>query len=186
MTNRQASTDQNTKIAAGQAESASRTTADAVRFSMRGEPLLASGATMRSLGTAGNLWAHVKVYSSGGENGMHCHDVEDHCFVVLQGEATFQFGDGSTLVAHSFEGVMLPKGTFYQFSANPAGNLVMIRVGGAQVTSTDDIDPKYGVPREISRQRVGVDNRYFDGESAANGAHSQPIRVLPDQFFAAD
>jgi mannose-6-phosphate isomerase-like protein (cupin superfamily) len=186
MSDIQASTAQHPKNAEGHGEGLSRTTADAVRFSMRGEPLLASGATMRSLGTAGNLWAHVKVYSTGGENGMHCHDVEDHCFVVLQGEAMFQFGDGSTLVARPFEGVMLPKGTFYRFRANPVGNLVMIRVGGAQVTSPEDIDPKYGVPREISRQRIGVDNQYFDGEWATNGAHSQPTKVLPDQFFASD
>src|SRR6202012_123138 len=110
MSNIQASTPQDSKIAADQSESPPRTTAEAVRFSMRGEPLLASGATMRSLGTAGNLWAHSKVYSTGGQNGMHCHDVEDHCFVVLQGEATFQFGDGSSLTARPFEGVMLPKG----------------------------------------------------------------------------
>jgi mannose-6-phosphate isomerase-like protein (cupin superfamily) len=180
MSDIQASSAQHPKNAEGHAEGPSRTTADAVRFSMRGEPLLASGATMRSLGTAGNLWAHVKVYSTGG------HDVEDHCFVVLQGEAMFQFGDGSTLVARPFEGVMLPKGTFYRFRANPVGNLVMIRVGGAQVTSPEDIDPKYGVPREISRQRIGVDNQYFDGESATNGAHSQLTKVLPDQFFASD
>ena len=186
MSDIQASSAQHPKNAEGHAEGPSRTTAGAGRFSMRGEPLLASGATMRSLGTAGNLWAHVKVYSTGGENGMHCHDVEDHCFVVLQGEAMFQFGDGSTLVARPFEGVMLPKGTFYRFRANPVGNLVMIRVGGAQVTSPEDIDPKYGVPREISRQRIGVDNQYFDGESATNGAHSQPTKVLPDQFFASD
>jgi mannose-6-phosphate isomerase-like protein (cupin superfamily) len=184
MSNIQASTAQHPKNAEGHAEGPARTTADEVRFSMRGEPLLASGATMRSLGTAENLWAHVKVYSTGGENGMHCHDVEDHCFVVLQGESTFQFGDGSTLVARPFEGVMLPKGTFYRFRANPVGNLVMIRMGGAQVTSPDDIDPKYGAPREITRQRIGVDSQYFDGESAANGAHSQPTKVLPDQFFA--
>jgi mannose-6-phosphate isomerase-like protein (cupin superfamily) len=186
MSNIQASTAQNSNIAADQSEGSSRTTAETVRFSMRSEPLLASGATMRSLGTAGNLWAHLKVYSSGGENGMHCHDVEDHCFVVLQGEATFEFRDGSAFIARPFEGVMLGKGTFYRFRANPVGNLVMIRVGGAQVTAPDDIDPKYGVPREISRQRIGVDNQYFDGASAANGAHSQSTEVLPDQFFAAD
>jgi mannose-6-phosphate isomerase-like protein (cupin superfamily) len=186
MSNIPVSTARHPKNAEGHVEGPARTTADEVRFSMRGEPLLASGATMRSLGTAGNLWAHVKVYSTGGENGMHCHDVEDHCFVVLQGEATFQFGDGSTLVARPFEGVMLPKGTFYRFRANPVGNLVMIRVGGAQVTLPDDIDPKYGVPTEISGQRIGVDNPYFDGESAANGAHSQATKVLPGQFFASD
>lgn len=186
MSNMQVSTAHDPKIAADHAEASFRTTAEAVRFSMRGEPLLASGATMRSLGTAANLWAHVKVYSSGGENGMHCHDVEDHCFVVLQGEATFEFRDGSTFIARPFEGVMLPKGTFYRFRANPVGNLVLIRAGGAQVTAPDDIDPRYGVPREIAMQRIGVDNQYFDGAFAANGAHSQPTEVLPHQFFAAD
>ena len=39
------------------------------------------------------LWAHSKVYSKGGENALHSHDIEDHVFLVLQGEASFFFGD---------------------------------------------------------------------------------------------
>ena len=158
--------------------------ADQVTFSMRGLPLLASGATMGSLGNTGHLWAHSKVYSSGGENALHKHDTEEHLFLVLQGEATFYFGDGSTRVARPFEGVILPKGTLYRFLANETSvNLVMIRVGSALIERPDDIDPKYNVPRELLDGRRDKSNKVADGESKVNGAHSQKVEVLPGQFF---
>ncbi len=161
--------------------------ADQVGFSMRGLPLLASGATMGSLGNTGHLWAHSKVYSSGGENALHKHDAEDHLFLVLQGEATFHFGDGSSRVARPFEGVMLPKGTLYRFVANESsGNLVMIRVGSALITRPDDVDPRYNVPRELLTGRTTREDKVADGEAKANGAHAQVVEVLPGQFFAAD
>ena len=62
-----------------------------VKFSMRGIPLLESGATMASLGSAPALWAHSKVYSTGGENTLHSHDIEDHCFLVLQNQYNIVF-----------------------------------------------------------------------------------------------
>ena len=167
--------------------SAGDTVADQVGFSMRGLPLLSSGATMGSLGNTGHLWAHSKVYSSGGENALHKHDIEEHLFLVLQGEATFYFGDGSTRVARPFEGVMLPKGTLYRFVANEAsGNLVMIRVGSALITRPNDVDPRYNVPRELLEGRTNKENRVADGEAKDNGAHSQKVAFLPGQFFAAD
>src|SRR5665213_337103 len=67
----------------------------ATKFSMRGLPLLSDGASFDALATADNLWLSVKVYSSGGENALHKHTVEDHAFVVLQGRGTFHFDDGS-------------------------------------------------------------------------------------------
>ena len=55
-----------------------------LRFSMRNLPLLEGGATMELLGLSPMLWAHSKVYSSGGENALHSHDIEDHVFLILQ------------------------------------------------------------------------------------------------------
>jgi mannose-6-phosphate isomerase-like protein (cupin superfamily) len=160
--------------------------AEQVRFSMRGLPLLASGATMDSLGTVDNLWAHIKIYSTGGENALHSHATEDHCFLVLQGEATFEFGDGSTFIARPNEGVMLAKGTRYRFTANPVGNLVMFRVGGAQLKQPGGPLGKYNMPQELRGKRLGADGAYLDGDSKANGAHSQPVEVLQGQYFSAD
>src|SRR6476660_10529516 len=81
----------------------------AVLFSMRNLPLLEQGTTYDPLATAENLWVNLKVYASGGENALHSHGGEDHAFIVLQGQATFTFGDGRTAVVGNYEGVMIPQ-----------------------------------------------------------------------------
>lgn len=81
----------------------------AIVFSMRNLPLLEQGTTYDPLATAENLWLLVKVYASGGENALHSHGGEDHSFIVLQGKATFTFGDGRTQLVGVHEGVMIPK-----------------------------------------------------------------------------
>ena len=43
------------------------------KFTARGAPLLAKGATMELLGRAPQLWLHLKVYAEGGENSLHFH-----------------------------------------------------------------------------------------------------------------
>ena len=160
-----------------------QTIADSARFSLRGLPLLDGGATMDLLGATSNLWIHSKVYSNGGENAMHWHDVEDHLFFVLQGTATFHFGDGSEADVKAYEGIFLPKRTPYRFHAHEGDNLVLIRVGGGQVNNPDDIDPKWGVPREIAAQRIGTDGDHLDGLSKKNGTPAEPTVYRPGAFF---
>jgi uncharacterized cupin superfamily protein len=157
-----------------------------VSFSMRGLPLLSSGATMGALGRAPALWAHSKVYSTGGENALHSHDIEDHCFMVLHGEATFHFGDGSSFVARPYEGVVLPRGTLYRFQSSSDENLVMFRVGSALVKDSNDIEPKFHMPKEALKSRSGADGTYAEGTSKKNGAHSQPTVFVPGAFFSPD
>ena len=99
-------------------------------FSMRNLPLLEQGTTYDPLATAENLWLSMKVYASGGENALHSHGGEDHAFIIMQGKATFTFGDGRTQVVGVHEGVMIPKDVEYKFTADEAENLVMMRVGG--------------------------------------------------------
>jgi len=158
-------------------------TAERLRFSMRNTPLLEGGATMELVGLSPMLWAHTKVYSSGGENALHSHDIEDHCFLILQGEATFNFGDGSSMIARQFEGVLLPRGTQYRFAANPGDNLVMFRVGGASITNYKDID-SYALPREAAKSRKFSDGT--QGDASKGGAHSSPTVFKTGAFFAPD
>ncbi|MBB3180925.1 cupin domain-containing protein [Variovorax sp. Sphag1AA] len=158
-----------------------------LRFSMRNLPLLEGGATMDLLGLAPALWAHSKVYSTGGENALHSHDIEDHVFLILQGEATFHFGDGSTTDVRAFEGVTVPRGTRYRFHANEAGgNLVMFRVGAALVKDSSDLDPKFAIPREALQSRSDSQGQYAAGDAKKNGVASQPTVFKPGAFFAAD
>ena len=159
----------------------------AVKFSMRGLPLLSSGASFDPLSCAENLWLSVKVYSSGGENALHQHPAEDHSFVVMQGRATFHFGDGSAQTVQQFEGVMIPKGVLYKFEASPEQNLVLLRIGGAQRTVPGlDHLAKHGSPMEIVSQTVDADGSRKNGQDPKSGTPSQPIIAIPGKFFPSD
>jgi mannose-6-phosphate isomerase-like protein (cupin superfamily) len=163
------------------------TTAGQLKFSMRKLPLLESGASQELVGLAPMLWAHAKIYSAGGENALHSHQIEDHVFLVLQGHATFEFGDGSSADARAFEGVMVPRGVQYRFQANEeAGNLVMFRVGSANITDSSDLDPKFSMPKEALNSRADPKGNYAAGDAKKNGAAAQPTVYKPGAFFAPD
>jgi len=165
-------------------QAAGKSVADSVRFSMRGLPLLKSGATMDLLGNGQHMWAHAKVYSTGGENSLHQHDVEDHLFIVLSGKAVFSFGDDSSVEALPFEGVFLRKGTFYKFRAEGGENLVLMRVGAAVVDHPDELDETYHVPKELIKTRKSTDGKFADGGAKKNGTASEPVEYLPGARFA--
>ena len=145
-------------------------TDNAALFSMRNLPLLEQGTTYDPLATAENLWISVKVYASGGENALHAHGGEDHAFVVLQGKATFTFGDGRTSVVGANEGVMLPKNVQYKFEADESENLVMLRVGAGErkVKGLDDLTP-FGTPKDVARQTSFADGSTKVGTDPKNG-----------------
>lgn len=95
-------------------------------------PYLLQGITSDERARSELLSVLIKVYASGGENRMHAHVLEDHSFIVLEGEATFHFdGEDNARVVKPYEGVMLPKGAYYRFESSGASNLVMLRVGAA-------------------------------------------------------
>jgi mannose-6-phosphate isomerase-like protein (cupin superfamily) len=72
----------------------------------------------------------LKVYESGGENRLHQHLGEDHCFVVLDGEATFHLGtDDETRVLGKWDGILLERGAYYWFENTGDVDLVLFRVG---------------------------------------------------------
>ncbi len=158
---------------------------EAYIFSMRNLPLLEQGTTYDSLATAPNLWLSIKVYASGGENALHAHRAEDHAFVILQGSATFTFGDGTQRVVGQHEGVMLPREVAYKFEADAKENLVMLRVGGAQRTieGIGELNP-FGTPKEIARQTVFSDGSEKIGDSVRNGETSKKRIYAEGKFFA--
>lgn len=159
----------------------------ATKFSMRGLPLLTQGASFDPVATADNLWLSVKVYASGGENALHYHSVEDHAFVVLQGRATFHFGDGSSCEALPFEGVMLPKGTPYRFEAGEEENLVLLRIGGAQRKNLAlrDLQP-HGNPVELKGTTYDADGSLKDARDPKTGTPALPIVRAVGKFFPKD
>ena len=157
------------------------------KFSMRGKPLLSSGASYDALSSSENLWLSVKVYSSGGENALHYHSREDHAFVVLQGRATFYFDDGSTMEALPFEGVMLPRNAVYRFEAGEEENLVLLRIGGGQRSDLANRKlQQHGAPAELAGTTFDADHSIKVGSDPKTGTPSQPIIPIPGKFFPKD
>src|ERR1041384_5475017 len=91
--------------------------------------LLDQGRSNTYLADTKNMWATLKVYASGGENGLHAHPNEDHTFIVLQGSARYYDADGGHTDVGKHEGIMLPAGAYYWFEAISEEPLVLLRVG---------------------------------------------------------
>jgi len=159
----------------------------AVTFSMRNLPLLEQGTTYDPLATAENLWVSVKVYASGGENALHSHGGEDHSFIVLQGKATFTFGDGRTEQVGIHQGVMIPRGVDYRFEADEAENLVMMRVGGGErtVKGLDHIS-RVGTPMDVMKQTKFSDGSTKVGDDPKNGETSKKRIYARGKFFSPE
>ena len=133
-------------------------------FKMRAQ-MLEKGRTNTPLAKTENMWAILKVYASGGENGLHTHPHEDHTFIVLQGSARYYDADGGYTDVSKHEGIMLPAGAYYWFEATSKEPLVLLRVGcrvgkdtGARLNARGEAMP--GDSKENKRVPVV----YRDGE----------------------
>jgi mannose-6-phosphate isomerase-like protein (cupin superfamily) len=94
--------------------------------------LPAAGRSDLPIAATERMTVILKSYAEGGENEIHAHPHEDHVFVVLQGQASFQGPRGELKVAVAYDGVVLPAGTFYRFISSGDVPLVMLRVGCAE------------------------------------------------------
>jgi mannose-6-phosphate isomerase-like protein (cupin superfamily) len=99
-------------------------------FRLRAE-LLKGGRSNQVVAETETMKVNLKVYSSGGENGLHNHTDEDHFHLVLQGSARFYGPRGEELDCGPYEGIMLPAGSFYRFNATSAEPLILLRVGAS-------------------------------------------------------
>jgi hypothetical protein len=149
-----------------------------VLFSLRNTPLLEQGTSYDPLATAENLWVNLKVYASGGENALHSHGGEDHAFIILQGKATFTFGDGRTQVVGKNEG---------KFVADEAENLVMLRVGAGVRTEAGLSDlTSFGTPKDVVAKTSFADGQVKVGNDPQNGESSKKRVYAPGKFFGAE
>jgi quercetin dioxygenase-like cupin family protein len=111
------------------AHAAGKTTAKKPSFFKMRAQMLEKGRTNTPLAKTDNMWAILKVYASGGENGLHTHPNEDHAFIVLQGSARYYDADGGHTDVGKHEGIMLPAGAYYWFEATSREPLVLVRIG---------------------------------------------------------
>jgi len=119
-------------------------------------PLPEAGRTNQVLAASKMMSVVLKTYAEGGENELHAHINEDHCFVILQGKALFYGPNGETREVGRNDCVLLPRGSLYWFRAEGGEPLVMLRIGAAAEDETDVL------------ARVGADQLPLDGFSEAN------------------
>ena len=131
-------------------------------------PLLDQGRSNTYLADTRNMWATLKVYASGGENGLHAHPNEDHMFVIMQGSARFYGPNDETVDLGKYEGIMLPAGAYYKFHATGDEPLVLMRVG----CRTGEQDPA---------GRLNIKGEPMPGDSKENGRVEMIPR--PDAWF---
>lgn len=130
-------------------------------FKLRAQ-LLKQGRSTDLVSATDNMRVHIKVYASGGENGLHNHTQEDHFHLVLDGSACFYGPRGEEIHCGKYEGIMLPAGSFYRFHATSEEPLILLRVG-AKAPSTSEID------------RINIYGEPLPTESKGNGQ----VEVIP-------
>lgn len=125
-------------------------------FKLRAQ-LLDEGRDQHVVAETENMEVRLKVYASGGENGLHNHTDEDHFHLVLDGAARFYGPRGEYQDCQKYQGIMLPAGSYYRFHAISEEPLILLRVG-CSVPTTEPVTRKniYGEP--------------ILGKSKANGA----------------
>lgn len=138
-------------------------------FSLKAQ-LLDKGRTDTVLAATDDLSVRIKVYASGGENGLHAHVQEDHLFVILQGTARFFGPDEEAVDLGANQGIMMPKGMLYRFYATSEDEcLVMLRIG----TPNFQKQPK--------QDRIDAEGNPMGGDSQAN--KTVPVVFKDDLFF---
>src|SRR5258706_12504970 len=137
-------------------------------FFKRRAQRLDKGRTNTLMAKTDNMWATLKVYASGGENGLHTHPNEDHTFLVLQGKARYYDAEGGHTDVGKHEGIMLPAGAYYWFEAISEEPLVLVRIG-CKIGSGD------------ARGRLNIPGEPMPGESKEN--NRVPAVYREGEFF---
>lgn len=137
-------------------------------FNVAGQ-LLARGRTDTPLAATEDLSIRLKIYAEGGENELHAHPGEDHSFIVLQGQVRFFDPDGEETVLGANQGIMLPRGNMYWFTAIEGEPLVMLRISSPNYQKLPEID------------RTDADGNPMRGDSKKN--KSVPIEFLEGKFY---
>jgi mannose-6-phosphate isomerase-like protein (cupin superfamily) len=139
-------------------------------FKLRGQ-MLKQGRTGEVVADTGNLYTTLKVYASGGENGLHAHEDQDHQFIIMQGQATFYGPRGEEKELDQYEGIDIPAGCFYRFQSSGDVPLVLLRLGAR-------LGPK-------ATHRYNVYGDPLHGQTEANG-NEEVIPIEGEYWGAAE
>ena len=147
----------------------------AVPFDLGSLPLLSAGQSRLTLVKGDRLTSHAMVIAEGGENSLHAHRNEEHIFLVLAGQARFEFlPPQEPVLLGLLQGILIPADCFYSYCSVGEHNLVFARVGST---------------RGPDAARVTLDGKELRGKSAEAGWQpgvAEPgARCLGDLFRPA-
>jgi len=77
-------------------------------------PMLKQGTSHKNLAGTDLMGIALKIYTEGGENGLHTHPGEDHSFIILD--------------LKRGQGIMIPTGWYYWFKSSGGGPLVFLKL----------------------------------------------------------
>jgi mannose-6-phosphate isomerase-like protein (cupin superfamily) len=99
------------------------------RFRYRA-PTLAPGKSkaIARLCTTDMVYAAIQKIEEGGESDMHLHAAMDGFWFVLDGYALFTFENGVEHRLAPYEGLCIPRGTFYGFRKDGPAPLILLQV----------------------------------------------------------
>jgi mannose-6-phosphate isomerase-like protein (cupin superfamily) len=122
-------------------------------FKLRAQ-MLKQGRSNQIVAATEHLKLGLKVYAGGGENGLHNHSDEDHIHLILQGSAVFYGPRGEERHCGQYEGILLPRGSFYRFQATGKEPLILLRMA-AKVPGNHERLNIYGDPLPNSSKANG-------------------------------
>jgi mannose-6-phosphate isomerase-like protein (cupin superfamily) len=137
-------------------------------FSLK-TPMVSTGMVDNFVSETDTMKVSIKIYADGGENYLHTHELEDHFFIILEGQATFKDPAGKTTTLGKHQGIMLPANCYYMFTATGGVPVVMLRVAGTKVQPW---------VKDSRKWWPGV----TDARAPARGKENQ----IPGKFFAAE
>jgi len=127
----------------------------ALPFDLGALPLLSAGQSRVTLVKGERLISHAMVIAEGGEVTLHAHRNEEHIFLVLAGQARFEFlPPHEPILLKPLQGILIPADCFYSFRSLGEHNLVLARVGSSRGPDT---------------LRVGLDGLPLRGKGAEAG-----------------
>jgi mannose-6-phosphate isomerase-like protein (cupin superfamily) len=137
-------------------------------FSLK-TPMISHGMIDNFVSETDTMKVSIKIYAEGGENFLHTHMLEDHFFLILEGEATFQDPSGRKTTLHRYQGVMLPPNCYYMFTATGGTPLVLLRVAATKV-----------------QPWVKDSRKWWPGAVDTRNPERNKGNQIPGKFFAPD
>lgn len=132
-------------------------------------PMVSTGMVDNFVSETDTMKVSVKIYAEGGENYLHTHQLEDHFFLVLEGEGSFKDPTGRTTTLHKHQGIMLPANCYYMFTATGGTPLVLLRVAATKV-----------------QPWVKDSRAWWPGVTDVRAPARNRENEIPGKFFAAD